>query len=100
MKTCCEVAVVVLERKLSTCKAKVILTEYKNVHNLFYIYIYNVFFWMIILVTPEMSITDYHFNLTSWSLFLTEKDKKNKINHSCINHILHYVYLQTFDFLP
>ena len=55
---------------------------------------------MIILVTPEMSITDYHFNLTSWSLFLTEKDKKYKINHSCINHILHYVYLQTFDFLP
>ena len=44
---------------------------------------------MIILVTPEMSIIDYQFNSTSWSLFFIEKDKRNTA----------HCYLQTFDFL-
>ena len=36
---------------------------------------------MIILIIPEMNIIDYHFNLTSWSLFFNEKDNRNKIEH-------------------
>ena len=32
---------------------------------------------MIILIIPEMNIIDYHFNLTSWSLFFIKKDNRN-----------------------
>ena len=42
----------------------------------------NVFFWTIMLITPEINIIDYQFsNLTSWSPFFIEKDKTNKIKH-------------------
>ena len=51
---------------------------------------------MIILITPEMTMIDYQFNLTSWSYFFVEKDKRNKINP--ISHV-GLCYLQTFDFL-
>ena len=47
--------------------------------------VHKVFFWMIILATLEMNIIDYLFNLTSWSLFFIEKDKRNKIKH--ISHV-------------
>ena len=59
--------------------------------------VHNVF-WMIIIITPKMSIIDnkYQFNSTSWSLFSIKKDKRNKIQH--ISHV-GYVYLQAFDFL-
>ena len=51
---------------------------------------------MVILITPGMNIIDYQFNLTSWSLFFIEKNKRNNIKH--ISHV-GYVYLQTLDFL-
>ena len=35
---------------------------------------------------PGMNIIDYQFNLTSWSLFFIEKDKKNNIRH--ISHVV------------
>ena len=49
---------------------------------------------MIILITPELSIVDYQFNSTSWSLSFIEKDKQNNRFHA-----LNYVYSQMFDFL-
>ena len=49
-----------------------------------------------------MNIIDYQFNLTSWSLFLIEKDKMNKINH--ISHdglcLLTSVYLLALKVFP
>ena len=49
-------------------------------HSFFFLFVHNVL-WMIILIIPEMNIIDYHFNLTSWSLFFNEKDNRNKIEH-------------------
>ena len=40
---------------------------------------------MIILITSEINIVDSQFNLTSWSLFIIVKDKRNKIKH--ISHV-------------
>ena len=45
----------------------------------------NVFFWVIILITLEINIVGSQFHLTSWSLFIIVKDKRNKIKH--ISHV-------------
>ena len=42
------------------------------------LFIPNVFFWMI---TPEMNIIYYQFNLTSWLFFFIENDENNQIKH-------------------
>ena len=48
--------------------------------------VHKIFFWMITLITPEMSIIDYQFNSTSYSFFVfIEKDKKKKIQP--ISHV-------------
>ena len=49
---------------------------------------------MIILITSEMNITDYEFNLTSWSLF---SSKKTKGIRQKTFYMLDYVYLQMFE---
>ena len=58
--------------------------------------VHSVFFWMIILITPEMNIIEYQFNSTSWSLFSLKKTKGIRYNTF---HMFDYVYLQTSDFL-
>ena len=40
------------------------------------LFVYKVFFWIIILITPEMNIIDYQFNLTSLLLFFNRKMQK------------------------
>ena len=41
-----------------------------------FLFAHNIFFWIIILITAEMNIIDYQFNLTSWSLFFIEKTRE------------------------
>ena len=40
------------------------------------LFVNKVFFWIIILITPEMNIIDYQFNLTSLLLFFNRKMQK------------------------
>ena len=49
------------------------LTQFEQKEIARILFLYNLFLWVIILIIPEMNITDIS-SLISWSLFLIEKD--------------------------
>ena len=53
---------------------------------------------MIILIIPEMNIIDYHFNLTSWSLFFIKKDNRNNDTDVSLLVLKVFRYLQRLYF--